>query len=81
MSVREDVGIIEQSLQFINDLLRSMLDMHRASSNQLKISMALTDLLRDVLEPTASMLYRRGDQFEVTVDCPEHLLVMRTGSD
>jgi signal transduction histidine kinase/CheY-like chemotaxis protein len=75
-SAREDVRIIEASLQFINDLLRNMLDMHRASSNQLKIEMAHADLLRDVLEPVASMLYHRCDDFEVLLDCPQNLVIM-----
>jgi signal transduction histidine kinase/CheY-like chemotaxis protein len=75
-SVQEDVRIIEDSLQFINDLLRNMLDMHRASSNQLVIAMAPTDLLRDVLEPVFSMLYHRCADFEVLLDCPKNLVVM-----
>ena len=75
-SVREDVSIIGASLMFINDLLRNMLDMHRASSNQLKIEMAHADVLRDILEPVASMLYHRCDDFEVQVKCPKNLLVM-----
>jgi signal transduction histidine kinase/CheY-like chemotaxis protein len=75
-SAREDVRIIEASLHFINDLLRNMLDMHRASSNQLKIEMAHADLLRDVLEPVASMLYHRCDDFKVLLDCPKNLVVM-----
>lgn len=33
-SVREDVHIIDSSLTFINDLLRSMLDMHKAVSQE-----------------------------------------------
>jgi signal transduction histidine kinase/CheY-like chemotaxis protein len=74
-SAQEDVRIIESSLQFINDLLRNMLDMHRASSNQLKIDMAHADLLRDVLEPVASMLYHRYADFEVLLDCPQNLVV------
>jgi signal transduction histidine kinase/CheY-like chemotaxis protein len=74
-SAKEDVRIIENSLQFINDLLRNMLDMHRASSNQLKIEMAHADLLRDVLEPVASMLYHRCADFEVLLDCPQDLVV------
>ena len=28
-TTREDVGTIENALKFVNDLLRSMLDMHR----------------------------------------------------
>eukprot|EP00543_Licmophora_paradoxa_P002894 CAMPEP_0202449160 /NCGR_PEP_ID=MMETSP1360-20130828/7904_1 /ASSEMBLY_ACC=CAM_ASM_000848 /TAXON_ID=515479 /ORGANISM="Licmophora paradoxa, Strain CCMP2313" /LENGTH=471 /DNA_ID=CAMNT_0049066989 /DNA_START=92 /DNA_END=1507 /DNA_ORIENTATION=- len=74
-SVREDVSIIQSSLQFINELLRNMLDMHRASSNELKIELALTDVLHDILLPVESMLYSRGRGFEVLVECPEGLLV------
>lgn len=75
-SVREDVGIIESSLQFINDLLRNMLDMHRASSKQLKIELGPTDILRDVFEPASSMLYQRGTGFELEISCPENLVVL-----
>ena len=52
-----------------------MLDMHRASSNQLKIETTKVDMLKDILEPVAALIYRRGAAFEVLVDCPEHLLV------
>ena len=78
-SVREDFAIVNQSLQFINDLLRSMLDYHRATSRQMKIEPVPTDILRDVLEPTAAMLYNRSDNFEILVDCPENLVVMTDG--
>jgi signal transduction histidine kinase/ActR/RegA family two-component response regulator len=74
-SVQEDLSIIKNGLHFINDLLRSMLDMHRAASNQMKIVRAPTDLLKDVFEPVASMLYRRGEDFEVLLECPENLMV------
>lgn len=74
---KEDVSIIDNALHFINDLLRNMLDMHRAASKQLRITMAPTDLLRDVLEPTAGMLYRgRTNKIQILVDCPENLFVM-----
>eukprot|EP00977_Amphora_coffeiformis_P011150 scaffold2661_cov166-Amphora_coffeaeformis.AAC.4 len=73
--VKEDVGIIGSSLQFINDLLRDMLDMNRASSNQLKIDKSHVDILKDVLEPVAAMLYARGGNFEVQVECPRNLVV------
>lgn len=69
-SVREDVGIIESSLQFVNDLFRNMPDMHRASNDQLKVHLNPTDTLHDVLEPVDTMLYRRGSPFRVIVDCP-----------
>ena len=73
---KEDVNIIDNSLHFINDLLRNMLDMHRAASKQLQVTMAPTDLLRDVLEPVAGMLYRgRTNKVKIIVDCPENLYV------
>ena len=78
-SVLEDCTIVHQSLQFINDLLRSMLDYHRASSRQMKIEPVPTDILRDVLEPTTAMLYNRSDNFEILVDCPENLVIMTDG--
>jgi signal transduction histidine kinase/ActR/RegA family two-component response regulator len=74
-TVRDDISIIANSLQFINDLLRNMLDMHRASSKQMHIEMAPTDLLRDVIEPVATMLHRRGDDFELIIDCEKNLIV------
>jgi signal transduction histidine kinase/CheY-like chemotaxis protein len=75
-SVVEDIGIIDSSLHFINDLLRNMLDMHRARSNQLKIDMAPTHLLHDVFQPVTSMLHLRGSNFRVLVDCPSDLVVL-----
>lgn len=75
-NVREDVAIIETSLQFVNDLLRSMLDLHRASSNQMVVDNSPVDVLSDILHPVASMLYRRDDIFEVLIECPENLVVV-----
>jgi signal transduction histidine kinase/CheY-like chemotaxis protein len=74
-SVKEDVSIIKDSLMFINDLLRSMLDMHRAASHQMTIVMAPTDIMKDVFEPVSSMLYRRGENYKVILECPDNLLV------
>jgi len=75
-AVREDVHIIESSLKFINDLLRSMLDLHRAKSDQLTLEFSPTDIKRDILEPAASMLYQRDAMFSVEVHCHENMLVM-----
>ena len=74
-SVREDVGIIDSSLTFINDLLRSMLDMHKAESMKMDINLSPADLKRDILEPVAAMLYQRDSNFTVEIDCPENLIV------
>lgn len=75
-SVRDDVNIIKDSLSFINDLLRTMLDMQRAASNRMKVEKGPTDLAKDVFEPVASMLYRRGLNYEVFLDCPPNLMVL-----
>lgn len=74
--VREDIGIIHTSLQFINDLLRNLLDMHRAASQQLTVEKAHIDIRRDILEPVASMLYRRGENFEVQLECPKDIIIL-----
>jgi signal transduction histidine kinase len=75
-SIQEDIGIIDASLKFINDLLRNMLDVNRAASNQLRIELVHADLMRDVLEPVASMMYNRYEGFEILLDCPEDLVVV-----
>jgi signal transduction histidine kinase/CheY-like chemotaxis protein len=75
-SIEDDMDTIDASLKFINDLLRNMLDMNRASSKQLCIELAHADLLQDVLEPVASMMYSRCGDFEVLLDCPENLVVL-----
>lgn len=41
----------------------------------MKIHLAPVNLLRDVIEPVASMLYQRGSGFQVLLDCPEDLIV------
>jgi signal transduction histidine kinase len=74
---RDDVNIIDNALHFVNDLLRNMLDMHRASNNQLQVTMTPTDLLHDVMEPVAGLLYQRGNsKVKLIVECPENLFVM-----
>jgi signal transduction histidine kinase/CheY-like chemotaxis protein len=73
--VRGDVRIIESSLHFINDLLRSMLDLHRAQSNQLILELVPTDIKLDILDPVAAMLYHRDALFKVEVDCPDNLIL------
>ena len=74
--LQEDVKVVDNSLHFINDLLRNMLDMHRASSQQLLVDFAPTDILKDVLEPVHSMLHRNNTSaVRIVVACPENLIV------
>lgn len=75
-SIRDDVRIIDQNLSFVNDLLRDMLDMHRAKSNQLPIELSRGDILKDIFEPVGSMLYGRGHAFKVEIVCPPQLIIM-----
>ena len=76
VSCREDLQIVHTSLQFINDLLRNMLDMHRANANQLQLQMQHVDVARDILQPVASMLYARDADFVIQVTCePDHLVI------
>ena len=76
VSVRDDLEIIGTSLEFMNDLLRNMLELHRASSNQLKLKREHVDVLQDVLDPAASMIYHRSSAYEVIVECPQDLVIM-----
>ncbi|KAL7564266.1 hypothetical protein ACA910_014331 [Epithemia clementina (nom. ined.)] len=74
---REDMCVIDNALKFVNDLLRNMLDMHRAADKQLKVNKQLTDVLHDVLEPVHAMLHQRGDRVELLIECtPPNLYVM-----
>lgn len=72
--VREDMNVINSSLQYINDLLRNMLDMHKVSSKQLRITLAPASLKQDIFEPVATMLYQKKYSFAVQVDCPDSII-------
>jgi signal transduction histidine kinase/CheY-like chemotaxis protein len=74
-ALRDDIHIVDSSLQFINELLRNMLDVHR-SGNEIKLNITPTDILRDVFEPVASILFMRGAKVEIKTDCPNNLIVM-----
>jgi CheY-like chemotaxis protein len=74
-SIREDAKIISASLRFINELLRNILDVQRATRDRMELEMDLIDILHDVFQPTASMIYSRDTNFQVEVDCPAGLVV------
>jgi len=71
----EDVHVVDGSLSYINDLLRSMLDMNKAASGNIRIDETPTDILRDVLEPSAAILCMRGARVDISTDGPADLLV------
>ena len=74
-SLQGDVAIIGSSLYFIDDFLRSMIDLHMSEENKLHVHLAPADLLKDVLDPVRSILHQRDTGVNVQVDCPENLLI------
>jgi len=69
-TLKADVKIIGTSLYFIDDFLRSVLDIHASAAKRIDINMAPTDLLKDVLEPVQSILHQRDGAVDVQVVCP-----------
>ena len=74
--ILKDLGIASSSLEFINDLLRNMLDEKIATSGRMKLLLEPIDVLHDVLQPVASILFMRGVTIDVKIDCPEELFVI-----
>ena len=75
-AILKDINVMNASLQFINELLRNMLDVHRTTDKQMKLDMGTTDVARDVLQPVASILFMRGAKVDIKIDCrPNDLLV------
>ena len=71
----DDITIVDSSLNFINDLLRSMLDINRCGDKQIKIENHAADVLRDVLEPAAAILCSRSTKVDIITECPPELVV------
>lgn len=76
---RNDVHIVQSSLKFINDLLRSMLDMQKAASDRLVLDLKPVDVYSDLLEPIRTILDSKHNPFDFVIDCPPSLVV-RTDS-
>lgn len=74
-ALHEDVGIISSSLRFINDLLRSILDVHRATRDQMVLEQEDVDVQYDIFEPVCSMIYNRDTSWTILVKCPEGLVI------
>lgn len=75
-TIEDDIDVIQSSLTHVNDLLRSILDMHKAASDQLKIDLAPTEILKDVFEPVKAIVYRPNDDYDIQIDCPADLVVL-----
>jgi hypothetical protein len=76
MSLQQDLQILHSSLHFIDEFLRSMLDVYRMSAGKLTIALEPADVLKDVLEPVCSILQQRDSQVLVTVECLPNLIIM-----
>ena len=74
-SIMEDISIMDASLQFINELLRNMLDIHRARSRQITLHLSEMDIRRDILDPVAAILFMRGAKVDIEIICPPDLAV------
>lgn len=75
VSITSDINVIDASLQFVNELLRNMLDLNRSADKGLTLHFTPTDILRDVFDPVVSILFMRGAQIDVLSECPKNLLV------
>ena len=75
-SVRQDMEVVTSSLHFVNDFLRSMLDIYRAADNRITVDLAPVDIRQDILEPVSNILYSRLSNFDIEIDCAEDLMVM-----
>jgi len=66
--VQDDIQIIDSSLHFINDLLRNMLDIQRAGSNQINIERKPTNIMDDIFKPVQAMLHLRDAPFNIIME-------------
>jgi signal transduction histidine kinase/CheY-like chemotaxis protein len=75
-AIREDMIIVDQSLHFINELLKSMLDMHKVANRQIRLSLDALSVRDDVFLPVQGMLYQRDETFKIQIDCPADLVIV-----
>ena len=73
--INADIVVIDSSLQFVSELLRSMLDLNKTKEKKLTLNITPTDVKRDVLEPVASILFMRGAKVDILTECPDSLMV------
>ena len=74
-SFQEDVHVIQSSLTFVDELIKSMLDMHKAENNELHVQEKSTKLATDVFETVRTVVDSKHNPFEFLVDCPPDLTV------
>lgn len=67
--VLEDLTIVDNSLHFVNDMLRSILDTQRVVRHQMSLTCSEAFILEDILEPVCGLLYVRDEAFNLQVRC------------
>ena len=76
-AIEADLKIVDSSLRFIDDFLRSMLLLYRASANKLDVELSPTNLFTAVFGPVGDILQPRNEGgIRIIVDCPNDLAVM-----
>ncbi|CAB9512977.1 Sensory/regulatory protein RpfC [Seminavis robusta] len=76
--IKADINVIDSSLQFVNELLRNMLDLHRTQTGHtIKLHMLPTDIQNDIFEPISTILFMRGAAVKIETVChPPGLTIM-----
>jgi len=76
--IKNDVNVIDGSLSFVNELLRNLLDLHRTQAgHEIKLNLVPTDVMHDIFEPVATILYMRGAAVKIETICnPNNLIIM-----
>jgi len=69
-----DIGIIDNSLQYINDLLRDMLDIHRTANKKMCLNETPTDISKDIFEPVVSIMFMKENKAQILTECPDNLV-------
>jgi len=74
-SLVADIQVADSSLQFVSELLRNMLDLSRGKQH-VNLNWAPTDVLKDIFEPVASILFMRGAKVDIQIVCnPPNLMI------
>ena len=71
--INSDLGMVSTSIQFIEELLTSILDLHKFLEGKIVLQSARVSILHDVLEPVAAMLSthsRANVELSVVTDDP-----------
>lgn len=69
----DDISIVSGSLEYINDLLKNMLDIHKTACNEMRLDIDSVNILEEIFEPVAKILVPRFGTVQTIIDCPPNL--------